>query len=721
MALFTFTNTRYFSEAAITFKRDGVYCKAPKGHADYKQYWKEQKRRCKEGYQVGDLRITGRHYFYLNFCPIKRAVPKRGDGNAVFTENPLGPRDKIRAMQPKELMFPGFWEVDYQWWWAKEIAMNGMYEDEVRTLQIEGLPIKDYLTGHHLACLKTRRAGFSYKEAADGVWNYNFIPNSKSYYFASKDDYLTKDGILNKVTDFLDHLNKNTGEYWLKNRMEKNEMMHRKASYLDRQRNPGGFKSEIIGVIVNDPEKVRGKDGIKITFEEAGSFKKLDAALNIAVPSVKDGDIMTGQISIFGTGGEDGPSIEGLDGVFNNPEAYDVLPFNNIWEEGMESTLCGYYVPCFKTYSSFMDEDGNIDIEGATLFDDSEREKKKKLGDPKKYDRRVAEYSRTPSEALQRLSMNIFPTAMAIQWRKQLLISKDLTSFIKYGVVYPHKNGDHTTWKFEPNPEAIPVLKYPHDQDDDKDRENLEGCVTIYEDARCDAKGNVFEGLYSVVVDPYYKDQAEDLTSLWCAWVIKHKTIDDPYGDKIVASFIGRPMSLTTAYRNTLGLSEIYNCKIQSEIFGGGQGLFDFLKIEKKLHKVEFEPTQFNKKENGPNEKNRNYFMNLSTDDKKNGLSYFAEWLLKPRGIDIFGNTLRNLHTIYDTALLQEIIKYNGLRNADRISAMIVAMYTFKEVEITQSKTTEQAPNEFFNRSAFGGNEGGSDNDDYISLDQMVG
>jgi hypothetical protein len=94
MGLRTFTNTRYFSEAAITFKRDGFYCKAPKGHPDYKAYWAEQKRRCKEGYQVGDLRITGRHYFYLNFCPIKRTAPKKGGGNDILVATTL--RLKIR-------------------------------------------------------------------------------------------------------------------------------------------------------------------------------------------------------------------------------------------------------------------------------------------------------------------------------------------------------------------------------------------------------------------------------------------------------------------------------------------------------------------------------------------------------------------------------------------------------------------------------------------------
>jgi hypothetical protein len=43
-------------------------------------------------------------------------------------------------MKPKEMMlFPGFWEVDYNWWWAKEIAMNGMYKNEVAELQTRRL------------------------------------------------------------------------------------------------------------------------------------------------------------------------------------------------------------------------------------------------------------------------------------------------------------------------------------------------------------------------------------------------------------------------------------------------------------------------------------------------------------------------------------------------------------------------------------------------------
>ena len=63
-------NTQLLREEALTFQRYGYYCPDPEGSPDWYNYWQEQRRRCKFGYTVGGVRITGDHYFYLNFCPI---------------------------------------------------------------------------------------------------------------------------------------------------------------------------------------------------------------------------------------------------------------------------------------------------------------------------------------------------------------------------------------------------------------------------------------------------------------------------------------------------------------------------------------------------------------------------------------------------------------------------------------------------------------------------
>jgi len=701
MSLKTFANTSYFSEAANDFKRNGgVYTKAPKGTLDYKEYWAEHKRRCLEGYSVGDTRITGRHYFYLNFCPIKKTAKKEeGTWN---------------VMRPKELLFPSFWAIDYDWWWAKEIAMKGMSKEEVAKLQIEGLPIKDYTEGKNLCCLKARRAGFSYKEAADGVYNYNFIANSKSYYFASKREYLTVDGILNKVTDYLSHLDTNTQNYWRKNRMEHNTMLHRKASYYDKNKDPRGYKSEIIGVIIDDPDKVRGKDGIKITYEEAGSFKNLKAALEISVPSTRDGATMTGQISVFGTGGEEGPDIEGLEEIFSEPEAYDMLEFNNIWESGMEDTVCGYFVPCTKANESFMDADGNIDMPAVTAFDDARRAKKKKLRDPKQLDRVIAEFPRNPSEALNRLSSTIMPVAEAQAQLRKVEKNIEIQSAILHGVLFqgPRKV------EFRPSNQIFPILKYPHKNDD-----KLEGGVSIFFPPDKDRYGVIQENRYITVVDPYYKDQAEDKTSLWAAYVIKQKSFGDAYGDTIVANYIGRPEDLHICYRNTVLLAKMYNSKIQSEIAGGGQGLFSYLKQEKLLSMACSAPRILTNKEDEVVQKNRTIFMNISTGEKKNGFSYIANWLCKVRGLNEHGEPVLNIHMIYDVGLLREIIKYNPdpKKNFDRLSALCVGMYMLQEQEaFTPKKEEPMSPSilqALYSEEYHRGNE---DNNTYVTLDQLL-
>ena len=1070
MGLITFTNTRLLSDAANDFKKNGgVYCKAPKGSKDYVEYWTEQKRRCKEGYSVGDIRITGKHYFYLNFCPIKRTADRDGTEKAGWN-----------VIKSKELLFPAFWEVDYNWWWAKEIAMFGMLKEGVAKLKIEALPVKDYTTGKHMGCLKTRRAGFSYKEAADGVWNYNFVPKSKSYYFAAKSDYLYVDGILNKVTDYLNHLNMNTSGYWRKNRMSGGDTLeYRKASYIDKNKDVRGYQSEIIGVIINDPEKVRGKDGLKITYEEAGSFKNLKKALAISIPSVTDGAQLTGQVSIFGcvcagtevykangekvlienlkqsdgilgyngrgisqepivwmqppaekecveitletglklrcsvdhpilvtmnswkatkqyarkvafvpsehlnsnymvaviesvpvfgtkkvdaaytlgyllgdgyyggtmevivdnnnslsriksevnkielkrkhqsgadsysiggnvrqivkfngmwgqskqakrfpidwkdynkeslaallggyfdadgnvkcigdkgisiiysstvlelletlkeallkfgihgnickelskggyteqhviyrlyigrarsvenfrnnipvlnpkkaipvqskrvcqildegkyhankplgedydgklltnaifykiksvvsigkqtiynlnagtthsylanniithnTGGEEGEDIEGLEEIFSEPDAYDILAFDNIWEEGMEGTQCGYFVPCTMANQSFMDEHGNVDKVAALAFDEEKRDQKRKLKDPKAIDRRIAEFPRTPSEALQRVTGNFMPVDEAKAQLKRIEKNQELLSSILHGKLTQGKKGI----KFEPSSEVHEIHQFPHKNDDD-----LTGCVTIYHAPEQNLDGRVPPGKYYTVIDPYYKDEATDRTSLWAAYVMKHKFRGDPYGDIIVAKYVARPARLSTAHYNTTLLARLYNSKIQCEIAGGGQGLFDFLRTNKLLHLAEYEPQIFSVKENGINQKNRNYFMNISTDEKKNGLSYFADWLLEPRGLNEHGEPVLNIHMINDVSLLREIIKFNPdpKKNFDRISAMILAMYMRKEFEGFQQQE-EKPKSEFWGRKGFGAKQlSSSSYSDYCSLDSLL-
>lgn len=60
-----------FTEAGRLFMERGHYTEYPKNSKPYRDYWTEQYKRCVDGYTVGKYRITGDHYFFLNFYRMK--------------------------------------------------------------------------------------------------------------------------------------------------------------------------------------------------------------------------------------------------------------------------------------------------------------------------------------------------------------------------------------------------------------------------------------------------------------------------------------------------------------------------------------------------------------------------------------------------------------------------------------------------------------------------
>lgn len=265
-------NSNKFREPALQFIATGHYCQYPVGTTEYFQYWDTQMERSKNGYTAddGDY-ISGYNYFYLNFCPIQRIVYntiKKEDGTTTIKKT-------------RELQFPDFYDYDYYFFTAVQQA-----EDE----------------GKHLCALKSRRKGYSYKNAAMACRNYYLIPNSKTYIYASNKQYLTEDGILTKAWDYMDFIDKHTA--WGKKRSV-NTQMRKRAGFFTKDEYgneiEGGYKSEIIGVTLKDnPDVVRGKAGKLIIFEEAGSFSELGAAWQIARPSVEQDGIAFGLQVAFG-------------------------------------------------------------------------------------------------------------------------------------------------------------------------------------------------------------------------------------------------------------------------------------------------------------------------------------------------------------------------------------------------------------------------------------
>jgi intein/homing endonuclease len=379
-------NSNKFREPALRYEEFGEYCPYPKNTTEYFDYWNTQSDRCLNGYTApdGDF-ITGYHYFYLNFCPINRISYIDQDGK------------KVRV---SDTDFPDFYDYDYFFFQAINDAETA---------------------GKHMVVAKSRRKGYSLKCASMLCRNFYMIPESKSYVYASDKQFLTGDGILTKAWSYLDFIDENTA--WGKKRQAVNSTMHRRASFYatDEYGNKMevGYKSEIIGASIKDkPDKVRGKRAKLILFEEAGTFKELQAAWQIARPSVEHDGIAFGLMIAFGTGGSSGEDIRALKTAFYDPQQFNCIGFENIWDEGLTDKQCGFFVPQHSNLDVrdengkrlYMDKDGNTLHSKAKDFILAQRTNElQNATDSMVVDRYIAEYAENPMEAFMELSGNIFP------------------------------------------------------------------------------------------------------------------------------------------------------------------------------------------------------------------------------------------------------------------------------------------------------------------------
>lgn len=715
-------NTREFQRAGLHFLKTleksgkGRYTDAPEGTRDYKQFWDEEERRFKHGYSVAGLWIPGKYYYYLNYFPIMKTIKKENGSNK-------------RGV--KKLSLPDFWEIQLEWHIAKHIAWYGAKYDatknkyysvkheevdelvELYNLKYNKLLKRDYLGGEHIVCAKTRGCGFSYMDASEGDYNFNTIRESKSFYIAYDEKYLLgSDGILLKCWEGLNHINENTA--FSKKRQVKDDMLVKRASFRlqgDSFKIERGYKSQIAGIIADEPTKVKGARGLKITLEEAGAFPDMYNTLHELKALIQDGSFTIGQISAFGTGNSEEDELKNdinlaaLRSIFERPQDEGFIEFINGWEESVNDT-CGFFVPSYLADNLYIDKEGNALVEEAIPAWDAKYEKALSSPNPNAFAALTAQYPKYPTHIFNKNTNNILPAQLA---REQIAMIKSSRT-IQGNIMYGNMSNDGGTISFKPSKDVKPLINYPLKNEEDKT-----GCTIIYHPPYRNKEGSIPGNLYFIVVDPYQIDDATDKTSLWVATVWQRdNNFTDIKGNRQVAKYVARPKLLTDCYLNTDLLSMYYgDCEIQSEIAGGGKGLYDYLAAKKKLHKVSKEITFDDAKEKKGN--NYKYFMAMPTERKKQGLTYYRDFLLTPAFISNDGREILNIHLINDIGELEEIAKYNPQGNFDRISSSILAMFMIKE-KIEQVIKEQEKKSDFFSREFFSNPTGNESANNYLEI-----
>lgn len=628
-------NSNKFRQASIQFLNTGQYCQYPEGTTEFYKFWDEERDRCINGYTAddGDF-ISGYNYFYLNYCPISRIV------NHITTDK-LG---NTVVKRVNEVSFPDFWDYDYYYFNAVQEA------EEV---------------GKHLCLLKSRRKGFSYKGGAMACRNYYLIPNSKTFIYASNKQYLTDDGILTKAWDYMDFIDKNTA--WGKKRSV-NTQMRRRAGFYTKDDYGNviemGYKSEIIGVTLKDnPDVVRGKKANLILFEEGGSFSELGAAWQIARPSVEVDGIAFGTMIVWGTGGDEGSAFETMKDMFYNPDGYNCLGFDNIWDETATTNKCGFFVPQYTNLDIrdkegkriYMDEDGNTFRKKSLEHILAERQIViSNATSNAAVDRYVAERPITPAEAMLEFNGNIFPKKELQEQLSLLRTNKKLQNHKQVGDLVQQPDGT-IKWIIKKTGD---ITHYPLRTKRDETTGALigddpTGSIVIWEHPNKDAS----PGLYIAGIDSYDYDESST-TSLGSCFIYKRIQSIEQYSDIIVAEYTGRPKSAEEFYENVRKLLLYYNARAMYE--NQNKGIFVYFTNKHCDYLLADQPDIIN--DIVSNSKvNRKKGCHMNKQIKQWGEGLIKDWLNDENSVG-----KKNLYNIMSEPLLEELIAYNDNGNFDR-------------------------------------------------------
>lgn len=702
-------NPQGFREAALHFQKYGRYDDGVKGSQHYKDYWREEARRCLFGYSSGGLKISGYYYHYLNYCPIQKVEETFGEVHKDRAKH-------ARKVGKRVLDFPDFWDVDLAYFATLDIAENGITKEQWEflnqniTLNIE----EDQLTGgHHMIWLKPRGVGASWKAASMPQRNFSLIPESNSFMLADQTEYLTKDGLWSKFLLFRDWVNSNaSGFARLSEYKDDRTKMFVRASYEDAKGNEAGFKSNVIGVAIKgDEQKARGKRGKLILWEELGSFPKADLAWEIARPSVEELNTTFGTMVGFGTGGVEGSDFESIKKMFYNPRGYNVISFDNVYDIGRQGTSCAFFTPGYMN-PGYINAKGESMVDEAKAYLDKVREDAEKDTDPTLAPRKKAEFPYTPQEAVLNTTENIFMSDVLLTHKNYIENSGLFKDSANVGYF---EKGDDAVLRFKLSNKRTPIWKYPHTGVSD-----ISGAPVIYEEP-LRINGEIPKNLYQINVDTYrHNPNIEGPVkgfrgSLGAVYVVMNAT-NIPganRGDRIVAVYVGKPKDQDEFNKVIFDLAEYYNCEGGVAFENDEPGdLVGFAKRHKKLRYLanEFELAYDDSLKGSKTKRGFGMHMGSGKDNKRilQGDLYLRKWLYEVRFVDENGKETLNLHLIKDLGLLQELCAYNPVGNFDRISAMRIAVYHQQELLYNQkipmaTKTKESSPNyQFFKRQKYG-------------------
>jgi hypothetical protein len=386
------------------------------------------------------------------------------------------------------------------------------------------------------------------KSAALVAYEMTFYPTSQALVLAGEDKYCQATTRLARAG--MNELDRTGREFWKRKELGDTLKFTKMGFKLRKQGVEKGYFSELHCITChNNPQATIGKTPSLVIMEEGGKFGGLSDTYQYIEPSMKQGGKRDGRLIIIqGTGGEMDQGVGEMMDMFYNPEAYDLLAFDNTYEDVSESNKICMFIPAWKFYK--IDKDGNSNYDEGMVAIDADRARIAKLKDSAKMTNEITQMPKTPMEAFTLSGTGKFNTAKLGEQRLKIVGSEVLRSLPQYGNLTWVKEGTQIVgveWEAGTKNELTGdnQLKYP---------------FMIIEHPDLDENGVPLKDLYYGGTDPYDQDDAPTSDSKGSCSLFKGFHSPNKTSMMYVARYTDRPKTSKMFYENTAKLMYYYGC-----------------------------------------------------------------------------------------------------------------------------------------------------------------
>lgn len=616
--------------------------------SEFRKFWDEERRRCREGLTINGVFMNHNLYYYLNYYRMKKVVPTPKQIELLRQGKQVGKVKRVTS-------FPEVWDSNWH---------ISNYIEEASRL------------GKHAAVLKSRGVGFSYYLASIATNCYFHKEGGGSVYILGPSDtsLLAKDSILDRTWEQMNFIDSHTPFWKIREGGRANTMFVRRARRSKRINGKEitvGVVSSIQGIIIKDPNKFRGQRGDYVILDEAGNQDKADKIINLTRRAMEQNNAVYGTIIIGGTGGTAIKDLKAFTSIIQNPEAFNILGMKNVFARVDNGKKIPLFIGAYWNNQGYYDKFGRSRKRAAY---DMEMTKRKELAEQagkssKTYLQYCAENAMFPEEAMMNVSAGRMPRDKLIQ-QKEKLLGRMADIQIGYMNIAKYNEGI-----FIPDSTKEPLWQFPTD-----DGVFYEGAVVIVHPPETN-------DVYYAGLDPYAQDTSS--TNSHGSIYIRSKKLDTD-----VAYYTGRPnkseiflktcIAMLRYYKNAGVLIEnnVYSVISNFKLYGAEDLLLPKPKLIQKLVPKSKATTEV-----GMHKVNSVY---------QETLDYMNDWLRTASTLSELrkDNPVKtNLEMLTDIGLILELLNEQEKMNFDRLNAYSMLFLQRQELRIQDKLAKEDEGN----------------------------